>query len=347
MPREQLPLKLRDIAPGTFQRFDISGHTIQVLTASNPDGELRALVKNLDIADRRERALLMSLIGGVLLAAAAAWWISGGRAKRVLNPLTGLVGQIHEIDPLHPAGRPVKDTGDKELDAIPDAVNALVHELDHVLQRERAFIDAASHELRTPLAVIRGGVEVLRERGDVPTPVLDRIERATRRAQEDLVALLALSPARDPEPPRNVDLRTLLPNAAEPYLGERDSTHVEWKWGVDTNAWVDPAALSIAFTNLLRNALRAAPGGNVTIEASARELRVLDDGEGLPEGWPDRNDPRGRGLGLPIARMLAERHGWWIEVGASESGGTSAVPHLGNGGLAPLPLDAQDPAARE
>ena len=221
----------------------------------------------------------MSLIGGVLLAAAAAWWISGGLAKRVLNPLTGLVGQIHEIDPLHPAGRPVKDTGDKELDAIPDAVNALVHELDHVLQRERAFIDAASHELRTPLAVIRGGVEVLRERGDVPTPVLDRIERATRRAQEDLVALLALSPARDPEPPRNVDLRTLLPNAAEPYLGERDSTHVEWKWGVDTNAWVDPAALSIAFTNLLRNALRAAPGGNVTIEASARELRVLDDGE--------------------------------------------------------------------
>ena len=85
----------------------------------------------------------------------------------------------------------------------------------------------------------------------------------------------------------------------------------------------------------------------MTIEASARELRVLDDGEGLPEGWPDRNDPRGRGLGLPIARMLAERHGWWIEVGASESGGTSAVLHLGNGGLAPLPLDAQDPAARE
>ncbi|MEZ4649428.1 MAG: HAMP domain-containing sensor histidine kinase [Candidatus Eisenbacteria bacterium] len=358
----ELPSELRDVPSGTFQRMQLDGHTVQILTDSNANGELRALVKNLRVSERRERSLVMSLIGGVLVAAAAAWWISGGLARRILTPLTRLVGQIHDIDPLHPAGRPVKDTGDRELDAIPDAVNALVHELDHVLQRERAFIDAASHELRTPLAVIRGGLDVLRERGDAPAPVLERLERAACRAQDDLVALLALSPAREPEPPREVDLRSLLPNAAEPYLREAiggrieqfvnidvdpepgefgtstppsnaglpcdegaSTTHVDWVWGDDTIAWADPATLSIVFTNLLRNALRAAPHGRVRIEASARALRILDDGEGLPEGWPDTGEPRGRGLGLPIARILAERHGWRVEVGPHVGGGTEAA----------------------
>ena len=191
----------------------------------------------------------------------AAWWIAGRLARQTLLPLLDLVDQIRGIDPLAPARRPVARTGDADVDAIPDAVNALVRELDHVLQRERAFADAASHELRTPLAVVHGAIDVLRERGDPSAAVVERMDRAARRAQEDLEALLAMSPAREPAPPAVVELRDLLPAAADPYLRDGATrVQVAWSWSTPSEARVDPAALAIVFTNLLRNALRGAGG---------------------------------------------------------------------------------------
>ena len=227
-----------------------------------------------------------------------------------------------------PTSRPIARTGDADVDAIPDAVNALARELDHVLQRERAFADAASHELRTPLAVIRGAIDVLRERGEATATaaVVERMDRAARRAQEDLEALLAMSPAREPAPPAVVELRDLLPAAAEPYLRDGATrAEVAWSWRTPSEARVDPAALAIVFTNLLRNALRAAPAGTIRIEAGAEGVSILDDGEGLPAGWPAAALPRGRGLGLLIARTLAERHGWVVSVEPAAPRGTRAT----------------------
>ena len=205
---------------------------------------------------------------------------------------------------------------------------------------ERAFADAASHELRTPLAVVRGAIDVLRERGDGPPQVVDRLDRAARRAQEDLEALLAMSPAREPAAPVRVDLRELLPSAAEPYLREgAGAARVVWDWRAPSETWVEPSALAIVFTNLLRNALRATPHGEVRIEADATCVRVVDDGEGLPAGWPAAAEPRGRGLGLLIARTLAERHGWQLSVEPGEPRGTRATLRLvapSSPGTAPL-----------
>jgi signal transduction histidine kinase len=277
-------------------------------------------------AEQRERWLLISLIAGVVLAAAAAWLISGFLARRTLSPLTQLIEQIRQINPLAPAQRPLARTGDSDLDGIPDAINPLIQELDHVLRRERAFVDAASHELRTPLAVVRGAIDVLRERGDAHAPVVDRMERAARRAQEDLDALLALSPAREPAPPVRVNLQELLPSAAEPYLRESSTqTRVVWDWEPPCEVHLEPRALAIVFTNLLRNALKAAPQGEVRIEASAASVRIIDDGEGLPADWPTPGEAPGRGLGLVIARTLAERHGWQLRLEPGAPRGTTAL----------------------
>lgn len=322
----EAPSELAELRPDTFQRRRFEGATVQVLTAADAGGGVHVLVHDLTLARRRERWLALSLAAGVCIAAAGAWWASGRLARRILNPLVGLVDQIRGIDPLAPAQRPIRRTGDGDVDVIPDAVNSLIQELDHVLQRERAFADAASHELRTPLAVVRGAIDVLRERGDSPAPVVDRMDRATRRAQEDLEALLALSPAREPGVERTVDLRELLPAAAEPYLREATSSpRVVWDWDDATEVQVEPAALVIVFTNVLRNALRAAPHGEVHVSAGAWRIRLVDDGEGLPAGWPRDNEPQGRGLGLLIAQTLSERHGWRLVVERGESCGTKAT----------------------
>ncbi|HEX7880401.1 MAG TPA: HAMP domain-containing sensor histidine kinase [Candidatus Eisenbacteria bacterium] len=325
-PSESAPPDLRDLPPGTFKRLHRQDRTVQVLTAADERGRTHVLVQDLGHETEREKSLLLSLLAGVATAAAGAWWVSARLARHILSPLTELVGQIAEVDPLAPARRPVARTRDAELDPIPDAVNKLIGELDHVLSRERAFADAASHELRTPLAIIRGAVDLLRERGDSPAHIVDRLDRAARRAQEDLGALLSMSPSREPAAPHPVDLRVLLPAAADPYLREGNAgTRVVWEWGVSAEASLEPAALAIVFANLLRNALRAAPDGEVRIRADNDRIQIVDDGEGLPEGWPTYGEPRGRGLGLAIARILAERNGWQVRVEPGSRGGTEAT----------------------
>jgi signal transduction histidine kinase len=141
-----------------------------------------------------------------------------------------------------------------------------------------------------------------------------------------------MSPAREPAASEVVDLRDLLPAAAEPYVREDMArTRVVWEWGSPSEAKLEPAALAIVFTNLLRNALRATPQGEIRIEADARSVQVVDDGEGLPAGWPQAGEPRGRGLGLLIAKTLAERHGWRLSVEPAEPRGTRASLSFGSG----------------
>jgi signal transduction histidine kinase len=328
------PPALAGLPASTFRRMKLEDRTVQLLSAADDAQHIHVLTQDMGLAVHRERALLLSLVAGVSLTTAAAWWAAGRLARRTLTPLTDLVNQIRRVDPVAPAQRPVGRTGDADIDAIPEAVSALVEELDRVLHRERAFADAASHELRTPLAVIRGAVDVLRERGDTPGPILDRLERAARRAQEDLEALLTLSPAREPATPKEVDLRDVLPLAAEPYLRETAAPpRIVWNWGNPSVARVEPAALSIVFTNLLRNALRAAPHGEIRVDADAHRVNIVDDGDGLPAGWP-AGDVRRRGLGLLIAQALAERHGWSVSLKPAQPRGTVASLSL-DGAAAP------------
>lgn len=333
-PNGTAPPPLSELAPGTFSRLRFEGHSVQAFTDADGAGRVHVLTQDMSFAEQRERSMLVSLVTGALLAFAAAWWVAGRLARRTLRPFLHLVDQIRAIDPLEPASRPVSRTGDADVDVIPDAVNALVRELDHVLQRERAFADAASHELRTPIAVVRGAIDVLREQGGAPAAVVERMDRAARRAQEDLEALLAMSPSRAPAAPAVVELRDLLPAAAEPYLRDGATrTQVAWSWGTPSESEVEPAALAIVFTNLLRNALRAAPAGAIRIEAGAEGVSIVDDGEGLPAGWPSAIEPRGRGLGLLIARALAERHGWVLSVEPAAPRGTRATLRVGGRGL--------------
>src|SRR5581483_2381905 len=132
------------------------------------------------------KALILGLPLLALTVALGGWLMTGAMFK----PVRSMIEQADAIS-THEAGeRLAISGGGEELRALAARLNAMLDRMDEAAVRERAFLDDASHELRTPIAIVRGELELARERvsGDdeqraTLDSVLDEVERLERLAQ--------------------------------------------------------------------------------------------------------------------------------------------------------------------
>jgi len=330
-----VPPELAELSGGWHADIALDGNVYQVLVGELPDRDRLYLLYDKTLSEGREQQLLLLFGVGTLVIALLGLWASQRLADRALDPLNALVQDIRRLDPETPGVR-LSVGGDRELRVIAEALNAHMLKLEALVERERAFAAAASHELRTPLAVISGAAEILSTQlgPEVKRAPLQRIERAVIQARRDLDALLALSRTREPPPATDLPLQTLLPEWAEPY---HSGIRTQINWDLQAVALhAPPGSVNIIFTNVLRNALRAAgPDGAVTIRLNAEQLSVEDSGAGVPEHeLPHVFEPhfRGRdggtGIGLYVAQALAQRHGWHMTLSNRAEGGACATLHF-------------------
>lgn len=317
------------LEPGWHGDVMIAGLHHLVLVRQLGDARGRAYLaydsRRLQVRGKRQ---VVSFLFGLAVVLVIALWGARRLAREALQPLAGLVGQIRVLDPEQRGPRLVA-VDDPDLKVIADALNTYMARFDAVVERERVFSSAASHELRTPLTVIRGAVELLVAGVPDPKRPLARIGRAVAQAQADLDALLALSRLREPPTSRVLDLDALLPEWAE--LDDTTATRLVWRLA-PTRLIASPGSVHVIFSNLLRNAVRAAgQNGEVIIELADQVLRVIDDGPGVPPNeLPLVFEPhfRGRdggtGIGLYVARTLARRHGWQLSLANRPEGGAVA-----------------------
>jgi two-component system OmpR family sensor kinase len=186
----------------------------------------------------------------------------------------------------------------------------------------------AAHEIRNPLGVIRGTIELMRERSGASLSDRDRaaiadivaeVERL-RQLTQDLLDLssdraLAVAP---------VDLGVLLDEASRATETSFPDVRVQREIASLPGLDADASRLRQVFLNLLGNAAQAQGAGTITLQASADgvgvRVRIVDEGPGIPEGAEERlfdlyftTKSGGTGLGLAIARRLVERHGGKLE----------------------------------
>ena len=187
----------------------------------------------------------------------------------------------------------------------------------------RRFLGDASHDLRTPVAgVLAASESILRDdpgRAERERRLVAMIREARRagRLVDDLLLMTRLDgPSARAEP---VDLAEV---AEEVAAGQRLLAPDADIRADTTPAWTsgDRAQLARALTNLTDNARRAAgPTGRIRVSVRNGDgvrVEVSDDGPGVPADRREEIFDRfvryggdGHGLGLPIARAVARRHG--------------------------------------
>jgi|GEM_PF-1835120 len=198
-----------------------------------------------------------------------------------------------------------------------------------------------AHEVRNPLNAIGMGLQRLarRHRGDAKdAELLTILEGEVRRLDGLVEDFLDLTRAARIE--RIPCTPTELAWRAVGLLQEEAATAGVALTLDDANAppsaQCDPAKITQALVNLIRNAVRVAPPGTaveVAVESAGQDLcfRVCDRGPGIPASERERlfepfvsRQRGGTGLGLAVVREIAAAHGGVIELLDREGGGTCA-----------------------
>jgi len=223
------------------------------------------------------------------------------------------------------------------------------------LERARRDLVAnVSHELKTPLAAIKGLLELLQGGGvdrahQEEFLGLMEVESARlERLVEEQLQLARLDSGAVPLEREHFDLDALVDGVVASRLPLAEAAGVTLRARNDGIAPVDadPARVEQILLILLDNALRHTPAGGSIIVSSRRvaneaRLEVADTGEGIrAEDQPFvfdrfyRGDPsregRSAGLGLAIARGLAEAHGGRIDLVSAPGVGSTFTLHIPN-----------------
>ncbi|WP_433475078.1 ATP-binding protein [Spirillospora sp. CA-142024] len=221
-----------------------------------------------------------------------------------------------------------------------------VRPLEAADKMRTALLNAVSHDLRTPLASAKAAVESLRS-PDVAWSIEDQDELVATAAEslarlEHLVAnLLDMSRLQAGSlgiSPRRVAAEDVVPRAITD--NDRDAVEIHIPEGLPEMV-ADPALLERVLANLIANAVRFNPPGEpAVVTASAHgdrlELRVIDRGPGIPaadrdrvfqpfQRLGDRDNETGVGLGLALARGLAEAMDGDITPEETPGGGLTMI----------------------
>ncbi len=287
--------------------------------------------------------ILLALIGGIFISRYAA-----RRAEQLTRTTEEIVAGNLSIR------APVAGSGD-EFDRLATHLNTMLEKLERLMASSRHAGDAIAHDLRSPLSRLRNRLE-----GALISPMSEETARETLESTVEEVdrvlltfnAILRLSRLDAGAEGRMVkfDLHELLSELAELYepACEDEGLSFASEIAKPINILGDKELIAQAVSNLLDNAVKYTPEGG-TIQFNARrtsdkiEIRVSDDGPGIPEHMRDRAKERffrldsartqsGSGLGLALADAVAELHKGHLELlwthGPPEQKGLQAVLSL-------------------
>jgi signal transduction histidine kinase len=326
------------VAPGLFR---MRTHAMAGPMMSGPLAQ--------DLNQALARTLLVSLAiavaAGLATSLAVSWFITR-RLTRPITEMAGLAARIAGGD--YDARVPPSGLG-VEFATLDNAFNRMAATLQDTERRRRELLSDLAHELRTPIATVDSFLEGIEDDVIPAGPDTWRTMRQQtgrlRRLVDDIDNVSRAAERRIELRAEPLDIRDVADeavHAASAACVEKGVRLRHQRAATPARAVADPDRLREILDNLLGNALRHTPrGGTVTVStATVRdgvEVAVRDTGEGIAgEHLPHvferfyRVDPArsrstgGTGIGLTIARALAQAHGGDLRA-ASDGAGSGAT----------------------
>jgi signal transduction histidine kinase len=286
----------------------------------------------------------------IMLAAGIAHYLAG----LLIAPLEKVA---RLLDHWAPATEPGATYAQDEERRVLEAFERVQVRWEHGLARERERFADIHHEIRTPLAALRTDLEMLQMLGDRdngPASMASSETSFDQRLQRSLATVDAIAGALESmhslqtgrsSSVGKVPLSVCVADAWA-SLGELPTARaLTLSNQVDDQAYamVDRQALMAILRNLFRNAAEHAAPATLLVQFEEEQILVSDDGPGIPaQDMPfvferyyrgrladapelpptDGSNEYERGLGLAIARQVAEANGWRLTVGDAHPKGT-------------------------
>lgn len=285
-------------------------------------------------------ALVLASVGGYFLA------------RKSLAPVAAMASQARGMGAANLQARLEVANQRDELGQLALSFNQLLDRLEESFERQRRFIADASHELRTPVAILRGETEVTLSRGDrSPEQYRETLEILRDESQrlariiEDLFTLTRADGGEYPLTMTDIYLDELTTDVLRRARSLAMARNITLSSAITPELPVraDEALLRRMLLNLLDNAIKYNPeGGKISVECKKEGteyvISVSDTGEGIPKELQKQVFDRffradkarsraegahgGAGLGLSIAKWIAEAHHGRLELTRSDASGS-------------------------
>ena len=257
--------------------------------------------------------------------------------RRITRPLSTLTARTERFAATQEASEPLPAEGPDDVRRLIDAHNAMEARIASLLDEKDVMLGAIGHDLKTPLAALRVRIEGV-EDSAARAKMAAGIEDITR-SLDDILSLARIG--RASEPPVTTRLDTLAATVVEEFEDMDQPATIGAMQAV--TAPVHETWLRRALRNLVSNAVRYGKEAVVSVVADGGEIvfRVEDSGPGIdPARIPEMLEPfrrgeasrnratGGSGLGLTIARAVAEQHGGRLVLAARPGGGFVAEIRL-------------------
>ena len=266
--------------------------------------------------------LYVLLVGGLALL-----------LRRITRPIAALTRRLEHFAATREIDGQLEPTGPDDTRRLIAAHNAMEERIAALLNEKDVMLGAIGHDLKTPLAALRVRIESVEDPGE-RARMAASIEDITR-SLDDILSLARVG--RPSDPLERTDLAALVAAVVEEYedMGEPVELGETQRLAMPMRAtW-----LRRAMRNLIENAVRYGERARISQvrEGDQAVIRIEDDGRGMANdeiaammepfarGEVSRNrETGGAGLGLTLARAIAEQHGGTMKL-ANRRGPDGAV----------------------
>jgi len=311
---------------------DGQGLLVAGIHRPNDDGWLVARI----LFPRDDLGGLLTLLGQTLLTYLVLVGAVALILRRITKPLAALTGRLERFADKRDLDGQLQLEGPSDVRRLIAAHNAMEDRIAGLLDEKDVMLGAIGHDLKTPLAALRVRIESVEdeaERAKMARTIEDIV-----RSLDDILSLARVG--RSSEPKEATEMSALVASIVEDYEDMGDDVLLGETQRIVTplrSTWVRRA-----LRNLIGNALRYGKQARVSLsrQGNAAVIRIDDDGPGIPahliatmlepfkRGEPSRNtETGGAGLGLTLARAIAEQHGGSLTI-ANRHGAAGQVNGL-------------------